>query len=60
MVTLLTKLVDKMTKRAALSKGCYFCKRKAVNLRHYKNEANKSIVVCALCVEYAERRAYRK
>ncbi|MEY9973834.1 hypothetical protein ABH966_004234 [Lysinibacillus sp. RC46] len=40
--------------------ACYFCKRKAVDLRNYRNERNKKIKVCHLCVEYAERRAYRK
>ncbi|MFJ7405730.1 MULTISPECIES: hypothetical protein [unclassified Lysinibacillus] len=41
-------------------KDCYFCKRKASDLRNYKNERSQKIKVCYLCIEYAERRAYRK
>jgi len=40
--------------------ACYFCKRKAPDLRNYINEKNKKIKVCYLCVESAERRAFRK
>ncbi len=42
------------------NKICYFCKREASDLRNYKNERSQKIKVCFLCVEYAERRAYRK
>ena len=42
------------------SKSCHFCKRKTVDLRNYRNESNKKIKVCPMCVEYAERRANRK
>lgn len=42
------------------NKSCYFCSRKTSDMRVYKNEHNQKIKVCHLCVEYAERRAYRK
>jgi len=41
-------------------KHCYFCSRQESNMQIYRNDANKKVRVCALCVEYAERRAYRK
>lgn len=56
-----TKLVTKLKGSTLLSnKSCYFCNKKSSNMRFYKNEQNKKIAVCQLCVEYAERRAYRK
>lgn len=62
MKSLLTKI--KNTFKPSGSKipknACYFCKRKVTDLRNYKNEDNKKIKVCSFCVEYAERRAYRK
>ncbi len=47
-------------KEKSNNKSCYFCSRKTSDMRVYKNEHNQKIKVCHLCVEYAERRAYRK
>lgn len=38
--------------------ACYFCKKKSREMRMYRNEANQTIKVCRLCVEYAERRGF--
>lgn len=62
MKILLTKLFKRnniQTKKPS-KKACYFCKRQTNDMRTYKNEQNQKIKVCPLCVEYAERRAYRK
>ena len=62
MKSLLTKITEifKTNTTKIPKNACYFCKRKAHDLRDYRNENNKKIKVCSLCVEYAERRAYRK
>jgi hypothetical protein len=39
---------------------CAFCKRKTNEKRRYLNDKGKPIAVCTLCIEYAERRAYRR
>ena len=45
-----------------LKKKCYVCGKKInkKRTRKYLSESNKKIYVCELCVEYAERRAFRK
>lgn len=61
MKSILTKIKRNLSNNNLVPKNaCYFCKRKAPDLRQYRNEGNKKIKVCHLCVEYAERRAYRK
>lgn len=62
MKSLLTKIKERfVTSTPKISKNaCYFCKRKASDLRNYRDESNKKIKVCYLCVEYAERRTFRK
>ena len=62
MKSLLTKIKERFKPDTPKipKNACYFCKRKAPDLRNYRNEKNKKIKVCSLCVEYAERRAYRK
>lgn len=54
------KTEEKVVIKKPSKTACYFCSRKAPDMRKYKNDANQKIVVCSLCVEYAERRAYRK
>lgn len=57
----LTKFISKLKGEGSIHlKQCYFCRKKDSDLRFYRNEQNKKISVCPLCVEYAERRAYRK
>jgi hypothetical protein len=41
-------------------KQCSFCRKKANQPRYYMNEKGYDIIVCPLCVEYAERRAYHR
>ncbi|MEC1177390.1 hypothetical protein P9B03_02740 [Metasolibacillus meyeri] len=61
MRSLLTKIKEIFVPNKSIPKNaCFFCKRKMPDLRNYRNEANKRIKVCYQCVEYAERRAYRK
>lgn len=40
--------------------NCYICKKKTTSPRKYFDSHGKPIVVCHLCTEYAERRAYKK
>lgn len=42
------------------SKTCAICKKKAVQSRPYYDDQGKPILACHLCVEYAERRMYRR
>ncbi|WP_078552731.1 hypothetical protein [Bacillus alkalicellulosilyticus] len=46
--------------RLPRQKGCTFCKKKQKNMVPYYNDHGSSILVCTLCLEYAERRAYRR
>ena len=46
--------------RKVAKNTCYFCKRKNTDFTAYYNEQNRKIKVCTLCLEYAERRAYKK
>lgn len=39
---------------------CYFCNKKDKESRKYVDEKLGEISVCAMCVEYAERRAFSK
>lgn len=41
-------------------KKCAVCKQKAREPRKYFDDHNQPVVVCAQCVLYAERRAFRK
>lgn len=43
-------------------KKCYLCHKKVSKkkLRKYLDDKNKDIHICERCVEYAERRAFRK
>lgn len=57
----LTDLISKMKiTQKPTNKSCHFCSRKTNDMRTYKNERNQKVKVCPLCVEYAERRAFRK
>jgi hypothetical protein len=38
---------------------CAICRQKAEDARKYFDDQGKAIVVCAKCVMYAERRAFR-
>ena len=51
---------SKPTRKPIPKNACYFCKSKGKGLRKYYNESNAKIKVCSQCVEYAERRAFRK
>lgn len=58
---ILTDLISKIKySQKPSSKSCNFCKRRTDDMRSYRNERDQKVKVCALCVEYAERRAYRK
>lgn len=39
---------------------CYFCKSTTPPMRRYITEKDEPIHVCSKCLEYAERRAFRK
>jgi ribosome-binding protein aMBF1 (putative translation factor) len=39
---------------------CAICGKKASQPRKYLNAEGKPVKVCALCVPYAERRAFRR
>lgn len=44
-----------------VNKTCYMCNRKiGRDYRDYVDDNGNPIQVCHLCVEYAERRAYRR
>jgi hypothetical protein len=47
-------------KRLFKKNDCVFCKKEAHQPRKYLDDGGKEVTVCPLCVEYAERRAYRK
>lgn len=49
-----------LIKRKQHRKNCAICHKKAVEPRGYLNDRGEHIVVCRQCVEYAERRAFRK
>lgn len=61
-MNMFTKLfnLNKRGQKKILNRSCYFCKKKSSDLRNYVDFSNQKIKVCSLCVEYAERRAYRK
>lgn len=52
---MLEKLRDAFKK-----KRCYFCKMTTPYMRNYFDENNEKAVVCEKCLEYAERRAFRR
>ncbi|TGA98099.1 hypothetical protein E4665_09085 [Sporolactobacillus shoreae] len=41
-------------------KRCALCRQKKQGMRKYRNDEGKIIFICPTCVEYAERRAFRK
>lgn len=41
-------------------KKCALCKKSADEPRKYYDDQNKAVFICRKCVEYAERRAFRK
>ncbi len=41
-------------------KKCAVCKKKAIEPRKYYDDQHKAVLVCVKCVDYAERRAFRK
>jgi len=43
-----------------LGSKCAVCHKKVIEPRKYLNDKGKPIKVCAKCVLYAERRAFRK
>lgn len=42
------------------SKVCGICNKKQGDMRKYFDDRGKRILVCKMCVDYVERRAYRK
>lgn len=59
-ITIIKELFNNKSTKRPIKKSCYFCSKRTSDMRLYKNEHNQKIKVCHLCVEYAERRAYRK
>lgn len=41
-------------------KRCYFCKTTGGPFVRYRDDKAQSIQVCVKCLEYAERRAFKK
>lgn len=41
-------------------KSCHFCKKTTKDMRTYTGGSSGVVNVCPLCVEYAERRAYKR
>ncbi|SDI53696.1 hypothetical protein SAMN04488123_10335 [Natribacillus halophilus] len=41
-------------------KRCHFCKMSTPYMRDYYDEHDNRVVVCEKCLEYAERRAFRR
>lgn len=47
-------------KRLFGDRHCAFCKKKTDEPRKYWNDKGEPIVICPMCVEYAERRAFNR
>lgn len=41
-------------------RGCHFCKSRTPYMRDYYDENDTHVIVCEKCLEYAERRAFRR
>jgi hypothetical protein len=54
----LKNLLFQKSNRSRKKKGCYFC-GKTTSIVQY-TDGHKKISVCALCTEYAHRRAYKR
>ncbi|MEQ6378631.1 hypothetical protein RZN25_17635 [Bacillaceae bacterium S4-13-56] len=42
------------------SRQCFFCKKKIKPFTIYENDKREKIDVCPMCIDYAERRLYKK
>ncbi|MGF2618055.1 hypothetical protein ACQUWN_20945 [Rossellomorea aquimaris] len=49
-----------LLKKLSLQSKCAICKQKPKQAAVYFNDRGQKVKVCAKCVPYAERRAFRK